>query len=188
MKFLRDVNKGFYISHTIEGVLSDTDGKQLMCEALYLWGVMLLLLDMRVPGVARERLIVAYFRYKGEGSVQNVDEVTPLPPPPSVHHWPFTPLTPLTLLGCRFASSVAKPATSTAPPSRLATHTSSLSASPSLPWSSAWSWTACGPRMCTTKSWCTQRLSTAPPPWLSRLAWCTSSCCSLPRPWPATRP
>ena len=86
MKFLRDVNKGFYISHTIEGVLSDTDGKQLMCEALYLWGVMLLLLDMQVPGVARERLIVAYFRYKGEVSVQNVDEVTPPPPPPSVHH------------------------------------------------------------------------------------------------------
>jgi len=35
-----------------------------MCEALYLYGVMLLLMDMRIPGVARERMIVSYYRYK----------------------------------------------------------------------------------------------------------------------------
>jgi WASH complex subunit strumpellin len=40
---------------------------QLMCEAMYLMGVMLLLMDRHVPGPTRERLIVAHYRHKGEG-------------------------------------------------------------------------------------------------------------------------
>lgn len=32
--------QGFFISHTCEDVLVNLDGKQLMCEALYLFGVM----------------------------------------------------------------------------------------------------------------------------------------------------
>jgi WASH complex subunit strumpellin len=42
----------------------DVEGKQLMCEALYLYGCMLLLMDIRIPGVARERMIVSYYRYR----------------------------------------------------------------------------------------------------------------------------
>jgi len=74
-QFLRELMSGFYISHTINSVMIDTDGRQLMCEALYLWGTMLLLLDELIPGPARERLVVAFFRCKGEGAIQNVDEV-----------------------------------------------------------------------------------------------------------------
>ena len=35
---LQDLREGVYIQQTVEGVLLDEDGKQLMCEALYLYG------------------------------------------------------------------------------------------------------------------------------------------------------
>ena len=38
----------------------------LQCESLYLYGVMLLVLDYYIEGPVRERLLVAYFRYSGE--------------------------------------------------------------------------------------------------------------------------
>ena len=41
------------------------------CESLYLYGVMLLVLDYYIEGPVRERLLVAYFRYSGE---QNSNE------------------------------------------------------------------------------------------------------------------
>ena len=44
----------------------DVDGKQLLSEAVYLYGVMLLLLDQKIEGVIRERMIVSYMRYQGE--------------------------------------------------------------------------------------------------------------------------
>ena len=45
---------GFYMANTLEGLLLDPDGKQLMCEAVYIQGVMLLLMDMQVrAGSAR---------------------------------------------------------------------------------------------------------------------------------------
>jgi WASH complex subunit strumpellin len=72
-RFLSELDEGFFIQMTLESVLLDTDGKQLLCEALHLWGVMLLLMDMRIPGPARERLVVAQMRHKGEGSVPIVE-------------------------------------------------------------------------------------------------------------------
>ena len=45
------------------------DGKQLMSEALYLYGVMLTLMDTRIDGVVRERMLVAYYRYKGSSDI-----------------------------------------------------------------------------------------------------------------------
>lgn len=54
----------FFLFSVAQGVLSNTDGKQLMCEALYLYGVMLLLIDEKIEGVVRERMLVAYYRAK----------------------------------------------------------------------------------------------------------------------------
>jgi WASH complex subunit strumpellin len=71
--YLRELEEGFYIQHTLEAVLLDTDGRQLLCEALYLQGVMLLLLDAKVPGCVRERLVIAHYRSKGEGAVPIAD-------------------------------------------------------------------------------------------------------------------
>lgn len=44
--------------------MATTEGKQLLAEALYLYGSMLLLLDRKIDGVIRERMLVAYHRYK----------------------------------------------------------------------------------------------------------------------------
>jgi hypothetical protein len=82
---------GFFIEHTAESVLLDKSGKELMCEALYLLGVMCvrrrsrphvlgartraltarrcpqrryLFLDIKLPGPVRERLFIAHLRIK----------------------------------------------------------------------------------------------------------------------------
>lgn len=48
----------------------------LQCEALYLYGVMLLLLDSLYPGPVRERLLVAHHRHAGQAARDtNVDDV-----------------------------------------------------------------------------------------------------------------
>jgi WASH complex subunit strumpellin len=48
----------------MQGVLFNNDGKQLMTEAIYLYGVMLSLLDMLIEGSIRERMLISYLRYK----------------------------------------------------------------------------------------------------------------------------
>jgi WASH complex subunit strumpellin len=68
IRFLAELDEGFYIQQTLEGSLMDADGKQLLCEALHLVGVQLMLMDLRVPGPVRERLVVAQLRHRGEGS------------------------------------------------------------------------------------------------------------------------
>lgn len=76
--YLEEMAEGVFVQHTIEGVLLDVEGRQLMCEALYLYGVMLLLLDARIPGPTREMMIVSYYRYKGAATISNIDEVCKL--------------------------------------------------------------------------------------------------------------
>jgi WASH complex subunit strumpellin len=75
-RFLEDLNEGVYVQQTMESVLLNEEGKQLLCEALYLYGVMLLLTDMKIDGTVRERMMVAFHRYSAEASVDsNVDDV-----------------------------------------------------------------------------------------------------------------
>lgn len=61
--YLADVNEGRYLEFTLENVLQDESGKRLIIEAIYHYGVMLLLLDRLIPAIARERLVVCYIRY-----------------------------------------------------------------------------------------------------------------------------
>uniref|UniRef100_H2YIV2 WASH complex subunit 5 n=1 Tax=Ciona savignyi TaxID=51511 RepID=H2YIV2_CIOSA len=81
-RFLDELNEGVYIQQTLESVLINQDGKQLMCEALFLYGVMLLVIDMKIDGLVRERMLVAYYRYsgaaRGAGSDSNIDDVCKL--------------------------------------------------------------------------------------------------------------
>jgi len=74
-EYLDNLDKGFFISHTTEGVLLHADGKQLLCEAFFMMSVMLILLDRRVPGPVRERIVVSHYRMKGEGSVTTIEDV-----------------------------------------------------------------------------------------------------------------
>ena len=84
--FLQDLDDGKFIQNSLESVFLDMDGKQLLvrislkysfdaiysifylfqCESLFLYGVMLLLVDFHIEGSVREKLLVAYFRYSGK--------------------------------------------------------------------------------------------------------------------------
>ena len=74
-RFIEEIKDGLYISQTLESILVNQDGKQLLCEVFYLYGVMLLLLDYKIGGKVREYLIVSYIRYKGAGE-QNTVEIS----------------------------------------------------------------------------------------------------------------
>ena len=68
LQFLDDLEAGVFIQHTLEGILRNHDGKQLAAEAIFLYGVIMILMDEMVEGSVRERLLVSYLRYKGEKS------------------------------------------------------------------------------------------------------------------------
>jgi WASH complex subunit strumpellin len=57
-------------------VLQNQEGKRLFCEAFYLYGCMLLLLDNLIIGSVREKLVIAYYRYKGgQSAITYINEV-----------------------------------------------------------------------------------------------------------------
>ncbi|XP_039755803.1 WASH complex subunit 5 [Pararge aegeria] len=76
--FVEQLHEGAFIQQTIETVMKDIEGKQLLCESLYLYGAMLILCDLYVPGCVRERLLVAFYRYSTSQSQSNVDDVCKL--------------------------------------------------------------------------------------------------------------
>jgi WASH complex subunit strumpellin len=53
-------------------------GKQLMCECLYLYGMMLLMLERHIPGEVREKMVVAVMRHQPESSLDKLDSVCKL--------------------------------------------------------------------------------------------------------------
>ncbi|XP_073650836.1 WASH complex subunit 5 isoform X3 [Tursiops truncatus] len=79
-RYLDDLNEGVYIQQTLETVLLNEDGKQLLCEALYLYGVMLLVIDQKIEGEIRERMLVSYYRYSAARSSadSNMDDICKL--------------------------------------------------------------------------------------------------------------
>ncbi|XP_012862013.1 WASH complex subunit 5 [Echinops telfairi] len=78
-RYLDDLNEGVYIQQTLETVLLNEDGKQLLCEALYLYGVMLLVIDQKMEGEVRERMLVSYYRYSAARSADsNIDDICKL--------------------------------------------------------------------------------------------------------------
>ncbi|XP_071458232.1 WASH complex subunit 5 isoform X2 [Marmota flaviventris] len=80
LRYLDDLNEGVYIQQTLETVLLNEDGKQLLCEALYLYGVMLLVIDQKIEGEVRERMLVSYYRYSAARSSadSNMDDICKL--------------------------------------------------------------------------------------------------------------
>ncbi|KAJ8877566.1 hypothetical protein PR048_022021 [Dryococelus australis] len=79
-RFLNDLEEGLFIQQSLESVLLTEDGKQLLCEALYLYGVMLLVVDLNIDGIIRERILVSYYRYSAQRSStdSNIDDVCKL--------------------------------------------------------------------------------------------------------------
>lgn len=48
-QFSSDLTKGFFIQYTVESVLLDLEGRALLCEAVWLYGVMLMLMERLLP-------------------------------------------------------------------------------------------------------------------------------------------
>jgi WASH complex subunit strumpellin len=63
-RYLEDLDEGVYIQHRVEDVVMNADGKQLLAEAFYLYGLQLVLMDNRIEGAVRERILISYYRYK----------------------------------------------------------------------------------------------------------------------------
>jgi len=60
---------------SIESLMNDPEGKQLLGESLYLYGVILLQMDYHIPGLVRERLLVAFNRWRGRSMLLNYSKV-----------------------------------------------------------------------------------------------------------------
>jgi WASH complex subunit strumpellin len=74
-KYVDDVVNGFYIQHSLDNILEEIDGKQLFAEALYLFGLMLIFMEEKIPGYIREKMMMALYRANGESGLENCDEV-----------------------------------------------------------------------------------------------------------------
>ncbi|KAJ7551564.1 hypothetical protein O6H91_06G020600 [Diphasiastrum complanatum] len=87
LRYLEDLEEGIYIQSTMESVLQNEDGKQLLVEALVLHGLLLFLLDHSLTGTQQELLFVAYYRCKNASDIPNFDSICSLcrsfPPPPT---------------------------------------------------------------------------------------------------------
>ncbi|XP_022693191.1 WASH complex subunit 5-like isoform X2 [Varroa jacobsoni] len=79
-QFLEELNEGVYMQQSLESVLDNVDGKQLLAEALYICGVILLFIDEKFEGTVRERILVLYYRYSAQKSNidSNMDDVCKL--------------------------------------------------------------------------------------------------------------
>lgn len=76
-QYVENLENNVYIQESMESIFLNEEGCQLMCEALYLYGVMLFVSELYVPGSTRERLLVSYYRYNLNKS-QSFDEVCQL--------------------------------------------------------------------------------------------------------------
>lgn len=57
-RFLEDLEEGIYIQQNLDTVLFNQDGKQLLAESVYLYGLMLLIVDIKFDGSVREKLLI----------------------------------------------------------------------------------------------------------------------------------
>lgn len=66
------------MQYSLENLFTFEEGKQLICEAFYLFGVMLLLMDHLIEGPVRERILVLYYRNKGGENIYNISKIIKL--------------------------------------------------------------------------------------------------------------
>ncbi|KAL4192213.1 hypothetical protein AMTRI_Chr06g171230 [Amborella trichopoda] len=73
VKYLNDLQEGVYVQSTLDSVLEMQRCRQLLSESLVLFGVLLLLLEHRMGGTLREKLLVAFMRLDGSFGTSNLD-------------------------------------------------------------------------------------------------------------------
>ena len=77
-KFSNQLKQGIYVQHSLESLLTGKESRHLICESIFLYGVMLILVDRLLPGIYREKIIVSYYRYSGQTTIENIKEVISL--------------------------------------------------------------------------------------------------------------
>ena len=73
--FIEQVDKGKFVQYTIDTILSHKELRPLFCESVFSAGVMLLLVDRLMPGPIREKIIVSYYRYKGQSTIPHFQDI-----------------------------------------------------------------------------------------------------------------
>uniref|UniRef100_J3LXE8 WASH complex subunit strumpellin n=2 Tax=Oryza brachyantha TaxID=4533 RepID=J3LXE8_ORYBR len=76
--YLSDLQEGLYVHCTLDGVLESNCASQLLTESMTLFGCMVLLMEHRMSGLLRERLVVAYLRYDRCFNSPNLERVCEL--------------------------------------------------------------------------------------------------------------
>lgn len=61
--FVSELEEETFVGQNLDSLLLDNENRQLLCEALFLLGYMLITTDNNFEGGLRERLIVSYYRY-----------------------------------------------------------------------------------------------------------------------------
>ncbi|KRX07259.1 hypothetical protein PPERSA_00416 [Pseudocohnilembus persalinus] len=72
-ELLEQIFEGEFIQYTFDSLIQNEEGKKIVPELFYQYGVMLLLTDKLIPGPIRERIITSYIRYKN--SVQEISNI-----------------------------------------------------------------------------------------------------------------
>lgn len=75
LHYVDQLNQNYFLQMSAETLLRETEGKQLLGEAVYQYGVMLLQLDYYIPGLIRERILVAFNRWRGSSLLLNYSKV-----------------------------------------------------------------------------------------------------------------
>ena len=73
--FVKQVNEGKFVQHTIDTILANKNIRPLFCESVFSVGIMLLLVDKLIPGPVREKLIMSYYRYNGLSTIPHFNEI-----------------------------------------------------------------------------------------------------------------
>ena len=89
--FVKQVNEGKFVQHTIDTILSNKNIRPLFCESVFSVGIMLLLVDKLIPGQIREKLIISYYRYNGKATIAHFNEIFKL-----FERTGYLPVSPLT--------------------------------------------------------------------------------------------
>ncbi|TVU14730.1 hypothetical protein EJB05_38220, partial [Eragrostis curvula] len=76
--YLNDLQEGLYAHCTLDGVLENNGACQLLVESMSLFGCMILIMEHRIGGLLRERLLVAHLRYDRTFSHPNVERICEL--------------------------------------------------------------------------------------------------------------
>ena len=77
-QIISQLEHGKYVQYTISNVISDKAYRQIYCEMLFLLGAQLLLVDRLISGPIREKILVAYYRYKGQTTIPDFQQIADL--------------------------------------------------------------------------------------------------------------